>query len=156
MIDPRFLNVLRHIVERLRDSDIVWAVTGSLGMALQSIDILVHDIDLQTDEQGAYAIERQLAEYVVKPVHYLQSDRMRSHLGELDINGIQVEIIGAIQKRIDEQTWEEPVNVAEHWQCVELDGMRIPVLSLEYEYEAYSKMGRMEKAQKIKEWLQSR
>jgi len=32
--------------------------------------------------------------------------------------------------------------------------MRIPVLSLEYEYRAYLRLGRREKAEKIRRWLE--
>jgi len=32
--------------------------------------------------------------------------------------------------------------------------MRIPVLSLEYEYQAYLKLGRIEKAEMLRSWLQ--
>jgi hypothetical protein len=31
--------------------------------------------------------------------------------------------------------------------------MHLPVLDLEYEYEAYMKMGRVEKAMLLKEWI---
>jgi hypothetical protein len=34
--------------------------------------------------------------------------------------------------------------------------MRLPVLSLEYEEEAYRKLGRLEKADAIRKWLTSR
>lgn len=122
-------------------------------MALQGMDVEVHDIDLQTDEAGAYAIENQFVEYSVTPVRYFESERMRSHLGGLAIDGIQVEIIGAVQKRGEEQAWEEPVELGQVRRWIEFDGMHIPVLSLEYEYQAYRRMGRLDKAQMLKEWL---
>lgn len=156
MIDLRYLTALQIIYERLKGSDTVWAITGSFGMALQGMDLPVHDIDIQTDQQGAYGIERELAEYAVVPVRYIQSERIRSHLGKLEIDSIQVEIMGAIQKRVDNQIWEQPVRVEEHLKWVEIEGMQIPVLSLEYEYQAYKKLGRNEKAEAIKEWLQKK
>jgi hypothetical protein len=155
MIHATYLAVLRRIYERLKDSDVKWVITGSLGMALQGIDIEVHDIDIQTDQKGAYEIERELSEYVIAPVRYIQSERIRSHLGKLEIDGITVETMGAMQKRTNEQTWEEPVRVEEHRKWVKIEGMRIPVLSLEYEYQAYLKLGRAEKAKMMKEWLQN-
>jgi hypothetical protein len=62
--------------------------------------------------------------------------------------------MGDIQKRLDDQTWEEPVKVECHRLWVGINGMRIPVLSLEYEYQAYLKLGRSEKAEMLKKWLQ--
>ena len=153
MVDPRYVNTLRKIYSRLVDNKVNWAVTGSFGMALQGMDVVVHDIDIQTDEDGAYEIENRFSEYVIKPVHYSASERIRSHFGALEMDGIKIEIMGDLQKRLDDQTWEEPVKVEEHKCWVEIDGMHIAVLSLEYEYQAYLKLGRIEKAEMLREWL---
>jgi hypothetical protein len=48
--------------------------------------------------------------------------------------------MGDIQKRTDEKTWEEPVRVETYRRWVNFDEMQIPVLSLEYEYQAYLKL----------------
>jgi hypothetical protein len=122
-------------------------------MALQGIPVEVHDIDIQTDKDGAYEIENCFAEYVVQPVRYSESERIRSHLGVLEIDGIRVEIMGDIQKHLGNQTWEEPVKVERYRHWVEVGGMLIPVLSLEYEYQAYLKLGRVEKAEMLRSWL---
>jgi len=37
------------LYERLGDSDVNWAVTGSLGFALQGVPVEPHHIDIQTD-----------------------------------------------------------------------------------------------------------
>jgi hypothetical protein len=154
MIEPNDLSALRIIHARLKNSDVIWAVTGSLGMSLQGMPVEVHDIDIQTSEPGAYEIERRFSDYVTTPVRYSSSERIRSHLGKLEINGIKVEIMGAIQKRSDD-VWEEPVRMERYRNWVEIEGMQIPVLSLDYEYQAYRKLGRVEKANMIKEWLQN-
>lgn len=153
MIPAQFLLALRRFHAGLLDSQIEWAVTGSLGMVLQGMDLPVHDIDIQTDEDGAYKIERLLAKFVIGPVLYKASERMRSRLGKLEIDGVQVDVIGAIQKRLPDGTWEPPVQVALYRRWVDLEGLSIPVLSLEYEYEAYRLMGRDEKAELIRQWL---
>ena len=122
-------------------------------MALQGMDLEIHDIDLQTDQRGAYEIERLLAEYMVTAVQSSISERMRSHFGALEMDGIKVEIMGDVQKLLDGQVWEEPVKVAKHRHWVNFEGMQIPVLSLEYELQAYRKLGRKERADKIEKWL---
>lgn len=154
MIEPRFLAVLHEIHSRLENSAVDWAITGSLGMALQGMELDVHDIDLQTDEAGAYEIERRFAQSVVRPVAQAASERIRSHLGALEIDGVTVEIIGGLQKRLDAGRWEEPVQVRRHMRWVEREGMSLPVLSLEYEYGAYLQMGRVEKARLLQKWLE--
>ena len=91
MIEQQYLKVLGKICTRLKDHQIDWAVTGSLGMALQGMEIEVHDIDLQTDQQGSYALDNLFPEYVVKHVHYSISERIRSYLSVMEIDGIKVD-----------------------------------------------------------------
>lgn len=155
MIEEAYLEALRLIHDKLGDDPYAWAITGSLGMALQGMDLEVHDIDIQTDEDGAYEVERRLSDFVVKPVLYKGSERMRSRMGKLSIKGIQVEVFGGVQKRLEDGTWEPPVDVAAHTVTVNVQGTWIPVLSLEHEYEAYKLMGRDEKAAQIRRWLDS-
>jgi hypothetical protein len=153
LIPDQLLQALRKIAACLKDSPIDWVVTGSLGMALQGVPVEVHDIDIQTNKNGAYEIESLLMEYMVEPVRYVESERIRSYLGKLKIDGIQVEIMGDIQKRLKDQTWEEPVMLEPYRFWLVSDGMDVPVFSLAYEYQGYLTLGRTEKAQMLWEWL---
>ena len=156
MLNPNYLNVLRKIYARLINTDINWVVTGSLSFALQGIALEPHDIDLQTAEAGAYAIERCFSEFVVRKVVFSSSEKMRSHFGALSIDGIQVEIMGDISKRLKDGSWEEPVNLERYKRLIMVEDMHIPVLSLEYEYHAYLKLGRIQKVQMLKQALQEK
>jgi hypothetical protein len=78
---------------------------------------------------------------VTRKVTFSSTKNIRSHFGALVIDGVKVEIMGAIQKRLPDGTWEEPVRVERYKRFVEIEDMHIPVLSLEYEYSAYLKMG---------------
>ena len=153
MLDKKYLNVLRKIYTRLKDKDINWVVTGSFGFALQGVPVEPNDIDIQTDKEGAYEIERIFSKFLTREVRFSSSEKIRSHFGELTIDGIKVEIMGDIQKRLEDGTWEKPVNLKLYKRFVEVEGMRIPVLSLQYEYQAYLKLGRVERAKMLKEWL---
>lgn len=146
MIDPRYLAVLRQLSNRLGQTGINWAVTGSCGFALQGVPVVPNDIDIQTDSSGAYEIERLFSEHVTRRVQLSTAGRIRSHYGALGIDSIQVEIMGGVQKRLADRTWEPPVDIALHKRSVVVDGMNIPVLSLEYELEAYKLLGRTERA----------
>jgi len=154
MISPQYLAALRVIVERLAGQPIDWAVTGSCGFALQGLDVTVHDIDVQTDSDGAYAIERALADRRGRAVAYSAAERIRSHFGALEIDGVTIEIMGGIQKRLGDGTWEPPVDIRPHRRWVAVDGMSIPVLALEYEYTAYLALGRAEQVVTLKTWIE--
>ena len=155
MIDLVYLNVLRQIHARLSNTDVNWVVTGSLGFALQGVPVQPNDIDLQTDKVGAYAIENLFSDLVIRKVKFSATERIKSHFGALQIDGIEVEIMGDIQKKGADGVWEEIVNLAHYRQMVEIAGMLVPVLSLEYEYQAYLKFGRVEQAKMLRRWLDS-
>ena len=145
-----YLEILKKIVIQLEESGINWVLTGSLGLAMQGVPVEVHDIDIQTDEEGAYQFEKIFAQDVVKPVRYSEAERIRSHLGAFSINGIKVEVMGDVQKRLDDQSWEESVVLEDHRHWMEIGQVQVPLLNLEYEYLAYLRMGRKEKAEKIR------
>ena len=153
MIDPVYLNVLRQIHARLCNTDVNWVVTGSLGFALQGVPVQPNDIDIQTDKVGAYEIERRFSDVIIRKVKYSAIERIKSHFGALQIDGIEVEIMGDIQKRGVDCVWEEIVDPAHYRQMVEIAGLLVPVLSLEYEYQAYLKFGRVERAKMLRRWL---
>jgi len=154
VIDSTYLNVLHKIYTRLNGTNINWVATGSLSFALQGVPVSPNDIDIQTDEVGAYEIERCFSGFVAREVKFSAAEKIRSHFGALVINGIKVEIMGDIQKRLADGTWEEPVDLERYKRFVEVEGMHIPVLPLEYEYQAYIKLGRAEKAQMLKQVLE--
>ncbi len=153
MIDPVYLNVLRQIHARLSNTDVNWVVTGSLGFALQGVPVQPNDIDIQTDKVGAYEIERRFSDVIIRKVKYSAIERIKSHFGALQIDGIEVEIMGDIQKRGVDGVWEEIVDPAHYRQMVEIAGLLVPVLSLEYEYQAYLKFRRVERAEMLRRWL---
>jgi|UniRef100_A0A7C4Q2B5 hypothetical protein len=155
MLPREFETALQTILEQLTGLPEAWALTGSVGMVLQGMPLQVHDIDVQTSPLGAIQIQQRLEGWMVEPVRQVESSFMRSLLGRAVVEGVEVEIIGGVQKRLEGGGWEEPVNVAEHRRRVEWRGLNVPVLVLEYEAEAYRRMGRLEKAEKIRRWLDS-
>ncbi len=148
-----YTEVIQYLYERLKDDTVNWAITGSLNFTLHGIDLEVHDIDIQTDKSGAYAIEQHLKEFVKDNVHFLESEKIRSHFGTLEIGGITIEIMGDVEKKLANGSWDKPPNLEVHKEYIQHEGMKLPVLSLEYEYDAYLKLGRHKKAELLKNWL---
>ncbi|HEX6484549.1 MAG TPA: hypothetical protein VF043_37365 [Ktedonobacteraceae bacterium] len=155
MIDISYSKAMRRIYKSLQNRPVNWVVTGSFSFALQGVPVTPGDIDLQTDLAGALTIEQLLSKYVVQKVKFSSNEKMRSHFGELSINGVKVEMMGDVQKRNEDGSWEKPVDLERYKQFVEFRGMTIPVLALEYEYEAYMKLGRFERAEMLKEAIQT-
>ncbi|MDY6764647.1 MAG: hypothetical protein SV377_03020 [Halobacteria archaeon] len=147
------LEVLRKIDGALSESEVNWALTGSVGHALQGVPVEPDDIDIQTDESGVRDLTNVLSGYVTEDMRYVVSENMKSYLAELEINGIEVEVMGDVQKRLEGGEWEPVIDVNEHKKVVDVEGMEVPVLSLEYEYKAYKRLGRDGRAEMIKEVL---
>ncbi len=140
-----FLPVLHQLHTTLHEQDILWAITGSTSFALRGLPFTPNDIDLQTDTPGAYAVEKALQPFVVRPVAFSGTERIRSHLGQLRVDGVKVEIMGDVEKWVNGR-WEPPPDLTKHREFIQFDGMELPVLSLAHEREAYEKMGRVETA----------
>ncbi|APW98343.1 hypothetical protein CHINAEXTREME_11305 [Halobiforma lacisalsi AJ5] len=153
-LESRYLAVVRTLTERLPEH-LEWALTGSTAFALQGVPVEPNDVDVQTTEDGAYGIADRFPESVVDPVPFEEGDRIRSHFGALERRGVRVEIMGAVQKRDADGTWELPVDVAAHRTFAMADGTRVPVLSLEYEAKAYERLGRSERAKLLCEYAET-
>jgi len=147
-----YIEVIQLLLDRI-DDDIPWVLTGSTAFALRGIPVGLNDIDIQSDQSGIYAIEQKLEDYIVTPVEYTVSDTIKSHFGSLEINGIEVELMGDIQHRKADGSWTDPNNWAELITTITVNNLDIPVLSLQHEYEAYKQMGRDDRAAVLKEYL---
>lgn len=143
----------------IEGSDVDWALTGSFAFYLRGIDVAVRDIDIQTDNTGAYAIGHVLQDHCydcLEPVHYKRSDSIRSHFGRFQIDDVFVEIMGGIEKLTPGGTWKNTPPLTSLIETVVWEGMNVPVLNLDYEYQAYVLMGRKEKARVLRDWIDGR
>jgi len=154
MLTSRHDSALRIINELIMGSDkgIVWALTGSTAFIIQGMQFAPNDIDIQTNEVGAYAINKILMAYQVKPVVFSSTDYIRSHIGYYSIDRISIEVMGDIQKKQGE-TWEDIIDLRAIIEHVDYKDMTLPVLKLSYESAAYRKLGRLERANCIDSFL---
>jgi hypothetical protein len=158
MIEQAYLDILWEILcevsRRLEGGGVLWVVTGSLGFALQGVPVAVHDVDVQADAAGAYEIERRFAAEVTRPVAFARAERIRSHFGALQLFDVTVELMGDIEKRLPDGTWDGPTDLARHRRWATHAGLAVPVLDLAYEAGAYARLGRMETVELLRRWLE--
>ena len=111
-------------------------------LALHGLPLTPGDIDVETDATSAYRIQALWPDAVLDPVRLRTSPTYRSHLGHLSIDGITVEIMGAME-RPEGDGW---VSTAANTETVlDLDGVPVPVAWLEEEALAYVRRGRLER-----------
>lgn len=152
MIELGILEALEELVTRLRSVDVIWAVTGSLAHRLHGVPVDIHDIDVLTDRHGAYEIASLFKREIARQVQFRQTENVRSHFGELNLHGVAVEIIGDMETRCPDGSWEGPADIVAHVQLVNFEGMAVPLMSLEYECEAYERLGRTDRAVLLREY----
>ena len=153
MLPPAFVDVLRKIDAALQGTDVVWALTGSAGLAIKGIPVTPHDIDIQTDRAGVETFARLFAPYLVTPPTFRESDHTRSWFASFNIDGVQVEVMGDVQHRDEDGFWDDPPNLEANRIIIQVAEMRIPTLTLDFEEEAYRSMGRNDKANLIAQYL---
>ncbi len=153
-IDPRFISALLRLLERLKGSEVRWVVIGSLNHALQGLEVQPRDIDIMTDEWGAHEIERLLNEYVTRSVGYKEEDGIRSHFGELTIDGVKVELIGDMEVRSEGGGWSTLLE-DDDIRYVAVGDVEVPLRSLEQKMRANLRLGRKERAERLRELIEN-
>jgi hypothetical protein len=68
------------------------------------------------------------------------------------MDGIKIEVMGDVRKYSSGQ-WEDIVPLSPLIKHISFENALIPVLDLRYEYNAYRKMGRFDKAERIEKFL---
>jgi hypothetical protein len=123
--------------------DVTWAVTASANLALRGYDVTPGDVDLKTDADGADTIADTFSDAVVEPVTSPgESDAawIRSHYGALELAGMRVELVGDAEF-FDGDEWVSSPPVAGNREFVDVDGVSVPVMSLDYERAQYRAKG---------------
>lgn len=156
MMNEKIKSALLYICCCLEEYDLLWALTGSTNFNIQGINIDINDIDVQTDENSAYKFEKIFKKHIVKPVVFSSTDKIRSHFGVFEINDVKVEVMGDIQKRLPNGEWEKKKELKDIIDFAIFEGHKVPVLNLAYEENAYRILGRVKKADMIKNFLNSR
>ena len=114
-----------------------WALTGSAGLAMHGLDVVVNDIDVQTDATHQARIQQSFAEHVTVPVSWSSSATIRSHFRKLSVGAITVEIVGAAQQQLQGATWTAPADPRVSRVLIDYGDLTIPVLDLAQEERSY-------------------
>lgn len=142
-VKPRWRATLRELAQQLTQAQIPFKIVGGTSAALHGVSIPVNDIDLETDSEGAYRIQDLLVEQAIQQVALSSSETYRSHFGRFDLHGVVIEVMGDLHRR---QGNEWVPSMAQTTVTLDLDGVPVPVSSLEEETLAYMRRQRLERA----------
>lgn len=158
MVERRIIEALKVVYAKFKDEEIRWVLIGTTSLALQGLDIVIRDIDILTDRAGAFMIGELLREYEVKPVEFGRSGIFESYYGVFEIEDCIVEVMGELKERIGEG-WLSAIQRLDCPKIVQIEGMGIPVSSLEEQLMAYERLGRkgdLASIEKIRQVLDER
>jgi hypothetical protein len=153
MIPDNFVPVIKKIATQCDHLGLTWAFTGSLNLALWGFDLEPHDIDLETDRTGAEQFDRLFADKAIWSLHLRESNTMQSYFARYDMDGVQVEVMGDCRYMQSDGGWITQRALEKRIQCIDWLGFSLPLLNLVDERESCVLMGRLEKAEKIRAWI---
>jgi hypothetical protein len=143
--------IMRAIIPSMFKAQQPWALVGSCASVLQGLpDYQPPDIDLATTMTGAYIMSGCVgrAGDTVRPVSYSVRLPYSSHFGIYQVGGVKVEVMGDLVIRCSDGV----IDLSDHWarwtdhvRIVELEGMHIPVVALEWQVVANALLGRQER-----------
>lgn len=146
MLKPKIIEVLKIIYQKLKNQKIKWVLVGSTSLALQGVKIKPKDIDILTEKEGAFRVNKLFKNYEVKPVEFgrLKIGRrelFESYLGKFKIKGVKVEIMRNLKEKLGRK-WVYLHKRLKSPKIVKIKGMKIPVSPLEEQLRSYQQLGR--------------
>jgi len=150
-----FFQALAEIERKLRDLEFPWALTGSMNHFFQGVNIFPMDIDLISTRTGVFAIEERLKEFGTQKSEYHTQPSIRSYYGIFKVHEIQMEVMGEIENLLHDGQWYGHDRWMEHILCLPFENTSIPCLTLNYEYEVYTKLGFLRRAKLILEKIEN-
>lgn len=154
MLSENQNDVLKIIYKGLKYLDLNWMLIGSVNHVIQGMRKTPHDIDLIVEtKQELLKIEEQFKCHSIKPTQYKDYGEYSSYELNLNINSIPIQIMGEYRRIDGQNVWGE-LNRFKEKKHVMYEGMKLPILSLRQEYNAYVITGRNKKALKIKEQIE--
>jgi hypothetical protein len=151
------LEALRILTKRLSGSAINWAVFAGTGIWLQGVNIEPKDIDIIVcTKDDTERLAQRLKKFEKEPLRHVEKENYGAYEGKFEVNGVEVIVLGELVNKVPEgDLWSETRGLSAK-KTVIADSMRIPVISLAQEYNAYLKRGKLEKAEKIFEAMQGK
>ena len=139
MISDELLEAIKILTIKLKG--VRWTLIGSANLAVHGIEINPKDIDVLTDSKEITKIKSVLKEYEKKLFSYGEKGLFKSYLAEYKINKIKVEIMADFEVK-RKNKWISLSDRLNNLNIIKLNGVEIPVSSLDEQLKGYKKLGR--------------
>jgi hypothetical protein len=150
-VSPPIAAALHTLQAILADLSIPWMITGSAAGALHGVPMKPLNVDVETDERGAYAIERRLGDLVIEPITRRSEEAgISSSFGRFVTEGVTIEVMGGMRVRDPEGAWCGPYAIEDRVVTIDFEGAPLPVVSLEALEQLYTQLGWEEQASTVR------
>lgn len=143
------LTLLSHIAKELNHKNITWAIGGSMLLYFKGITSEFHDIDIMAAEEDVEILKDVLLSFGNIQSHNPNAKYKTKYFLEFHIDGIDVDVMAGFVIVNKDKEYYFPLkkeNIKDH---TEINGIKIPLQSLEEWRNYYRLMGRDEKVKMI-------
>jgi len=134
---------LKYFFKKIEDKNLLYRISGSLALKVQGMEYVPKDIDIICDNFSYVELKYLFQDYIIK------EGRKKDLIGNyflLDFNGIEVDILS-----FD----DENISMLDEIYTVTWHKLELPVLPLGETQKFYELTNRYDKAQRIKQYLDS-
>ena len=135
---------LQLLAKKCLENNIEWYITGSISEAVMGVDIIPHDIDFITRERDFYKVKELFIDYIVEPFVDNKGTWVVQYFGRICINGVMVDV--AADKKKNSENYD--------YKKILWEGYLLNIEQLEKRYEIEKQRNRIERVNKIKEYME--
>ena len=142
-MNQKFTDALKIISKKMENKNISWILIGSTSLALQGVNLEPEDIDILTDKEGVFEINKILKQYEIQSIKTNPSKLFKSHLSQYLINDVKVEVMGdfIFRSKLTNE-WLSLDSMLQSYYLIETQKAKIPIFSLEKSVKIYEQWGR--------------
>ena len=147
-MDARIPTIVK-IAKQLNDKGVRYAIGGSVLLYLKGIDFNFNDLDLMIHEEDVTKVRETLSE--LGEYHPNNRSSNAKVFEEFTVDGLDIDAISGLVVTAYGKTYDYSYS-DEGIEFMEVEGVKIPLDSLNRWYDIYSFQGRVEKARYIKDY----
>jgi hypothetical protein len=147
--------LLSQIAKELNRKNVTWAIGASMLLYFKGIVSDFHDIDIMVTEEEIEIVKGVLLSFGKMQTPKPNVRYKTSYFLEFQINGIDVDVMAGFNITNNDKEHHFPLKKEHIKDFTEINGIRIPLQSLEEWRMYYQLMGRDEKVDMIDAWQQT-
>ena len=149
------LTMLSQIAKELNDKNATWAIGGSVLLYLKGVTSEFNDIDIMIAEEDVETVKEALLSFGKMQAPNPNLEYKTKYFFEFQVDGVDIDVMAGFIIMDKGKECYFPLNKEHIKDFTEINGIKIPLQSLEEWRTFYQLMGRVEKVNMIDAWRQT-